>query len=266
MIPLAVDPILWLTSAVETLQATIHSPALWVAVGQIIAVDIVLAGDNAIVIALACRMLGPRQRFLGMVLGAGVAVLMRVVFTLLVSQALDYPGIKILGALALLWIAVKLVVPEVEDDGADKVKAADTLWRAVWIIAIADIVMSLDNVIAIAALAETASIKIDAAHALTIRSMLIVFGLIVSIPLVVAGSAMLMALLDRVPILVWAGAGLLGWVAGDILIKDSLLRSVLSAEDIAFWHYPAAAFGAAIVLGLGYFILRRRQARADESV
>src|SRR5262245_48787508 len=167
-------------------------PAFWVAVGQIIGVNIILSGDNAVVIALACRMLPPRQRFWGMIMGAGVAVGLRIIFTMVVAQAMGWPFLKLVGGVLLLWVAVKLVVPE--EEGDDKVKASDNLWKAVWIVAVADIVMSLDNVIAIAASAETAAMRVDAAHAMAIKGTLIVFGLATSIPLIIAGSALLMAL------------------------------------------------------------------------
>jgi YjbE family integral membrane protein len=133
-----------------------HAP-FWISVLQIIGVNIILSGDNAVVIALACMTLPPRQRFWGMVLGAGVAVLLRVIFTLVVAQAMAYPFLKLVGGALLLWVAVNLVAPD--EDGDSKVESAETLWRAVRIIAIADIVMSLDNVIAIAASAETAAMR-----------------------------------------------------------------------------------------------------------
>ena len=247
----------------EALWASFFAPAFWVAVAQIIGVNIILSGDNAVVIALACRMLPPRQRFWGMILGAGVAVLLRVLFTLVVAQAMAYPWLKLVGGLLLLWVAVKLVVPE-EEDGEGKVQASEHLWRAVWIIAVADIVMSLDNVIAIAASAETAAVRVDMAHASVIKATLIIFGLATSIPLIIAGSALLMALLDRFPILVWAGAALLGWVAGDIMIKDSALLKVLSPEVLETLHYWAAAAGAAFVVGLGYVIRHIRHKKALE--
>ncbi len=213
----------------EALWADLFAPAFWVAVAQIIGINIVLSGDNAVVIALACRMLPPRQRFWGMIMGAGVAVLLRVLFTLVVAEAMGYPWLKLVGGVLLLWVAVKLVVPE-EDGGEGKVAASENLWRAVWIIAVADIVMSLDNVIAIAAAAETASVRVDLAHAAAIKATLIIFGLATSIPLIIAGSALLMALLDRYPIFVWAGAALLGWVAGDIMIKDGALLEVVQSR------------------------------------
>jgi YjbE family integral membrane protein len=242
---------------VGALWAELFSPAFWVAASQIIGINIILSGDNAVVIALACRMLPPRQRFWGMILGAGVAVLLRVVFTLVVAEAMSYPFLKLGGGLLLLWVAVKLVVPE-EDGGEGKIAASETLWRAVRIIAIADIVMSLDNVIAIAAAAETAAMRVDPVNAAAIKATLIVFGLATSIPLIIAGSALLMALLDRYPILVWAGAALLGWVAGEIMIKDAALLNWISPAIMEALHYWAAAAGAALVVGAGFLIRRMR--------
>src|SRR5262245_1526655 len=234
----------------------------WVAVAQIIGVNIILSGDNAVVIALACMMLPPRQRFWGMILGAGVAVLLRIVFTLVVAQAMAYPFLKLVGGLLLLWVAVKLVAPD--EEGDSKVESAETLWRAVRIIAIADIVMSLDNVIAIAASAETAALRVDAGHAMAIKSSLIIFGLATSVPLIVAGSALLMALLERFPILVWAGGALLGWVAGDIMIKDEALNWWINPSVLAELHYVAAAAGAVFVVGVGWWIRSRRKSAAKE--
>jgi YjbE family integral membrane protein len=236
-------------------------PAFWVAVSQIIGVNIILSGDNAVVIALACRMLPSRQRFWGMILGAGVAVLLRVLFTLVVSEAMGYPFLKLVGGILLLWVAVKLVVPE-EDHGEGKIQAAENLWRAVRIVAIADIVMSLDNVIAIAASAEVAAARVDLAHAASIKAVLIIFGLATSVPLIVAGSALLMKLLDRYPVLVWAGAALLGWVAGDIMAKDGALHSVFHEATIESLHVWAAAAGAIFVVALGWFIRRSRHKTA----
>ena len=248
----------------------LHAP-FWIAAAQIIGVNIILSGDNAVVIALACMHLPPRQRMWGMILGAGVAVLLRVLFTLVVSQAMGYPALKFVGGILLLWVAVKLVVPENEE--GDSVEAAETLWRAVRIVAIADIVMSLDNVIAIAASAETAAARVDLAHAAAIKTTLIVFGLATSIPLIVAGSAMLMALLQRYPILVWAGGALLGWVAGDIMVKDNVLLYVLSQPAVdAIHHFHvgpltinlAAVAGAAFVVLFGWWMVRaRREARSE---
>ena len=237
--------------------------AFWVAVGQIIWINILLSGDNAVVIALACRSLPPKQRFWGIMLGAGAAVLLRIFFTVVIAQIMTIAFLKLIGGLLLLWIAVKLVVPT-EEANEDSVKAGDTLWRAVWLVTVADIVMSLDNVIAIAAAAETASMRVDMANALTIKTILIVFGLATSVPLIIAGSALLMALLNRFPILVWAGAGLLGWVAGEIIIKDAAVESWLGAETVDRLHLWAAAAGVVFVIALGYAIRRVQHKRALE--
>lgn len=261
------DPFSFLAAnLIEPLVAVWHQPAFWLAVGQIIGIDIILAGDNAVVIAMACRLLAPRQRLWGMILGAAVAILMRVTFTLVVTQALAYPFVKIVGGLLLIWIAIKLLVPE--DPGAERrdVKAADRLWRAIWIVAIADIVMSLDNVIAIAAAAETAAARLDVAHAGTIRSGLIIFGLGASIPLIVAGSAVVLAMLVRFPMLVWGGSAILGWVAGEIMIKDQALTWWFAPETLAGKHYITAALGAAIVVLVANVLVRRHRRRVEREL
>jgi len=240
-------------------SATIHLPALWVAVGQIIAIDIVLAGDNAVVIAMACRLLDKRQRFWGMVFGALAAVLLRIAFTLLVTQTMHFAYVKLAGGLLLLWIGIKLVVPdEPEPDGHEKVRAADNLIRAIGIIAVADIAMSLDNVIAIAAMASSAAAAIDAAHAPMVRSALIAFGLIVSIPLVVAGSAIVLRLLERAPILIWAGAALLGWIAGGLIASDVAIAPVLARIGWPHLALVLAIAGAVFVVLTGWLIRASR--------
>jgi len=232
-------------------------PAFWIAVGQIIWINILLSGDNAVVIALACRSLPPKQRFWGILLGAGAAVVLRIFFTVIIAQIMTIPFLKLVGGVLLLWIAVKLIVPN-DEHGEDSVKAGDTLLRAVWLVTVADIVMSLDNVIAIAAAAETAAARVDLAHALSIKTTLIVFGLATSVPLIIAGSALLMALLNRFPILVWAGAGLLGWVAGEIMIKDNAVIGWLGEAIVERWHLWAAAAGAALVIAVGW-VIRKMQ-------
>jgi YjbE family integral membrane protein len=238
-------------------------PAFWVAVAQIIWINILLSGDNAVVIALACRSLPPKQRFWGILLGAGAAVVLRILFTVIIAQIMAVPFLKLVGGLLLFWIAVKLIVPS-DEHGEDSVKAGDTLLRAVWLVTIADIVMSLDNVIAIAAAAETAAARVDLAHALSIKTTLIVFGLATSVPLIIAGSALLMALLNRFPILVWAGAGLLGWVAGEIMIKDAAVAGWLGQEAVDRLHLWAAAAGVVFVIGLGYLLTRSRRLVQEE--
>jgi YjbE family integral membrane protein len=245
------------------LWADVMTPAFWIAVGQIIWINILLSGDNAVVIALACRSLPPKQRFWGILLGAGAAVVLRIFFTVIIAQIMGIPFLKLVGGLLLLWIAVKLIVPS-DEHGEDSVKAGDTLLRAVWLVTVADIVMSLDNVIAIAAAAETAAARVDLAHALTIKTILIIFGLATSVPLIIAGSALLMALLNRFPILVWAGAALLGWVAGEIMVKDAAIEGWIGKEAVDRWHLWGAAIGAAFVVALGYAIRRVHHKRALE--
>jgi YjbE family integral membrane protein len=238
-------------------------PAFWIAVGQIIWINILLSGDNAVVIALACRSLPPKQRFWGILLGAGAAVLLRIFFTVIIAQIMGIMFLKLIGGLLLLWIAVKLLVPS-EEHGEESVKAGDTLLRAVWLVTVADIVMSLDNVIAIAAAAETAAMRVDPSHALVIKTTLIVFGLATSVPLIIAGSALLMKIMERYPILVWAGAGLLGWVAGEIIIKDEAMVSYFGQDFVDKAHLWAAGIGAVFVIGLGWLIRRSKHKGALE--
>ncbi|MPZ58559.1 MAG: YjbE family putative metal transport protein [Rhizobiales bacterium] len=255
----------------ETFLAELGQPAFWLAALQIIWINVLLSGDNAVVIALACRMLPAKQRLWGMILGAGVAVVLRIIFTGIVAQLMAFPFLKLVGGLLLLWIAIKLVVPD-ESHGEGKVEAADNLWRAVRIVAIADIVMSLDNVIAIAGAAETAGIRIaamtmaaDAAHvASVVKITLITFGLATSIPLIIAGSAILMAMIDRFPILVWAGAGLLGWVAGEIIIKDAAVAGWLGSEFVHRYEFWSASAGVVFVIGIGWLLARRRRMAQSE--
>ena len=242
-------------------QDIVQAP-FWIAAVQIIGVNIILSGDNAVVIAMACMTLPPKQRLWGMVLGAGVAVLLRVVFILVVAEAMNYPFLKLVGGALLFWVAVKLVTEDSEGEG---VEGGETLWSAVRIVAIADIVMSLDNVIAIAASAEMAAARVDVLHATSIKATLIIFGLATSVPLIVAGSAVLMALLSRFRVLVWAGGALLGWVAGDIMATDPVLAKVLSEGQLHLLHDVGGPVGGIIVLGLGYIIVgRHRRLFLDE--
>jgi len=193
-------------------KAEMAQPTFWVALGKIMWINILLSGDNALVIAMACRGLPPRQRLWGMILGAGVAVFLRIIFTGIVATLMGLPYLKLVGGLALLVIAAKLLVPEPEDE--EGMESASHLWGAVQVVAIADIVMSLDNVIAVAA-AANGSVP------------LLVLGLAISVPLIVAGAAIIMALLTRLPILVWAGAGLLGWIAGEVMATDPVIVPLL---------------------------------------
>jgi len=195
-------------------QAEMLQPAFWIAVGKIIWINVLLSGDNALVIALACRGLAPRQRLWGMIFGAGAAVILRIIFTGIVASLMELSYLKLVGGLALLVIAAKLLVPEQEDE--EGVESASHLWAAVQIVVVADIVMSLDNVIAVAAAANGSF-------------PLLILGLAISIPLIVAGAALIMALLNRLPILVWAGAALLGWIAGDVIATDPAVHPKLQA-------------------------------------
>ena len=199
---------------VTQFQSEMTQPAFWVAVGKIIWINVLLSGDNALVIALACRGLAPKQRLWGMIFGAAAAVILRIIFTGIVATLMELPYLKLVGGLALIVIAAKLLVPEQEDE--DSVAAAAHLWAAIRIVVIADIVMSLDNVIAVAA-AANGSLP------------LLILGLAISVPLIVAGAALIMALLEKMPILVWAGAALLGWIAGDVIATDPAIHPRLDA-------------------------------------
>lgn len=231
------------------------SPTFWLSLLQIVWIDLLLSGDNAIVIALACRSLPKAQRKWGIVLGAAAAVVLRILFALAVSLLLGIPALKVVGALLLFWIAIKLALGD--DDDGHEVEAADTLFKAVRTIAIADAVMSLDNVVAVAAAAR--------GHA-----ELFVFGLLLTIPLIVFGAQVLLTLLQRFPVLIWAGAALLGWIAGDMMVRDTLSVDLLAhlnpalvveghdgLHPAALPHYVASGLGALFVVGLG-IIMRRR--------
>ena len=214
---------------------------------QIIWINIILSGDNAVVIALACRGLPATKQRTGMIAGALVAVVLRIVFTVLVATLLSTPFLKIVGGCLLLWIAVKLVLGE-EDEGGN-VQETDRLWHAVRTIAIADAVMSLDNVLAIAAVAKDSTF-------------LLILGLAISIPLIVAGAALIMALLARFPLLVWAGSALLGWVAGDMVVSDPWLVGRLGEDFVHRIELPVAALCAVAVVAIGLFLSRRGAAEA----
>jgi YjbE family integral membrane protein len=225
----------------------------WVAVVKIIWINILLSGDNAVVIAMACRGLPHRQRVWGMILGAGVAVVLRIVFTGVVASLMLLPYLKIAGGLALFYIVAKLLVPDDPDES--ETEAVEHLWRAVRIVAVADIIMSLDNVIAIAAAAGG-------------NMALLVLGLAISIPLIVAGAALIMALFDRFPILVWAGAALLGWIVGEVIATDPVVMAYLvHAYSVPVAHaveYASAAAGAVLVLIVGGLWRRQKLPKASE--
>lgn len=233
----------------EAFEQAMTEPDLWLAIVEIIWINILLSGDNAVVIALACRSLPPRQRFWGMVIGAGAAAVLRIGFAGIITELMLLPFVKMIGGVALVWIAVKLLAPQDHDDD-DAPDAGASLWRAVRIVVVADLVMSLDNVIAIAAVAKG-------------RYVLLIIGLAISIPMVIAGSALVFALLQRFPILVWGGAAVLGWVAGDIFANDPVVGNLLGQFGSDDVELAAKIAGAVIVLAagaIGYAIRKRRPA------
>src|SRR5262245_7799087 len=192
--------------------------AFWVGLLKIIGVNIVLSGDNAVVIALAARSLPPHQQKKAILWGAGAAVVLRIILTVFAAKLLGLAWLKIIGSLLLFWIGIKLLVPE---DGEDDINASDHLMTAIRTILIADLVMSLDNVIAVAA---------AAGGSMT----LLILGLAISIPLVVFGATLLVNLMERYPVIITVGAALVGWVAGEMLISDLALRAWLEPMGITY--------------------------------
>jgi YjbE family integral membrane protein len=210
---------------------TIASGAFWLALAEIAGINILLSGDNAVVIALACRSLPDRQRNRAVIGGSAGAVLLRVIFCAVITWLLDIPYLKLAGGLLLLWIGVKLLVPE---DGGAGVAAPPSLWGAMRTIILADAVMSLDNVVAIAAAAQGSLL-------------LIVLGLLMSVPLIVFGSQLVLVLLQRFPLLVTAGAGLLGWIAGEIISTDPAVADWTGADAHRLALYARPALAAAVM-------------------
>ena len=236
----------WVRAGVDQLGYT----AFWLAVGQIIFINVLLSGDNAIVIAMACRGLPEQQRRWGVIIGAGMAAVLRIVFTVILASLMMLPYLKLIGGAGLLYIAAKLLVPE-EPDRSD-LEATAHLWRAVMIIAVADIIMSFDNVVAIAAAARG-------------DYFLLAIGLAISIPLLVVGAALMAALLDRFPILIWLGAALLGWIAGETIATDpavALRLAPLGDAALRQVEFAGAAAGAALAVAAGGLWQRLRETRA----
>jgi YjbE family integral membrane protein len=249
---------------VESLASELLRPTFWLAALQIMGINILLSGDNAVVIALACRALPPRERFWGMVFGAGVAAVLLILFTGIVATLMTLPYLKLAGGLALFWVAIKLVSPQAHD-AEDTPEAVEDLWRAVRVVVVANIVMSLDNVIAVAAAAKG-------------NYLLLGLGLAVSIPIVIAGSALFLAILERFPVVVWGGGALLGWIAGGLLPEDPVVAPyVAGTTQIAFdtaytwfgssghlkWEFDVeiaqalcGILGAIIVVGVGLYLVR----------
>jgi YjbE family integral membrane protein len=233
----------------------------WLAVGQIIMIDILLGGDNAVVIALACRRLPPDLRRQGILWGTAGAIGLRVVLIFFALTLLAIPFLKIVGAILLVWIGVKLLVPD-DDGGHGEIEASDKLWAAVKTVIIADLVMSIDNVIAIAGAAESAG----GDH----KMPLVVFGLLVSIPIIVWGSQLVIKLMDRFPMIIVVGGMLLGWIAGTMAVTDPAIighmpmdASATPPEVLSSVRYGAGLAGAALVWVLGWFFKRRAAQRAS---
>lgn len=230
---------------------TLTSADFWFAVGQIIMIDILLGGDNAVVIALACRKLPPAQRKLGILWGTAGAIVLRVILIVFALSLLKVPYLKLVGAALLLWIGIKLIVPDDESEHGD-IASSDRLWGAVKTVIIADLVMSIDNVIAIAGAATSAG----GGHEIV----LVIFGLLVSIPLIVWGSQFVVRLMDRFPVVITAGAMLLGWIAGSMASSDpAIAPHLISVPNV---DSAAGALGALIVLAIGKaFAYRHHQTK-----
>ncbi len=235
----------------------LYTQAFWIGLLKIIGVNLVLSGDNAVVIALAARSLPAKQQKAAVLWGSGAAVVMRIVLTIFAVALLTLPWLKLVGSLLLFWIGVKLLVPE---DGDENISASDNLVAAIKTILIADLVMSIDNVIAVAAAAGGSYT-------------LLVLGLAISIPLVIFGSTLLLHLMERWPVIITIGGGLLGFVAGEMLVTDPVLHDFLAGRGVVFdegkpkvggisLEILCGLIGAAFVIGLGKWIGRRKEHRA----
>ena len=230
----------------------INDAIFWLALGKIIWVNIILSGDNAVVIALAARSLQAEQRKKAVFYGSAAAIVLRVVLTIFAVSLLQWPYLKMVGAALLFWIGVQLLVPE--DDAEDGIKASDHLWTAIRTILVADLVMSLDNVIAVAAAAEAGPPES--------RMLLLILGLGLSIPLIIFGSQVLMGIMERFPIIITLGAALLGWVAGEMLLSDPGLKTVFAGLSTALQLLIKAGAAAAVIL-VGRWLVQRQAAKSD---
>lgn len=218
--------------------------ALVVSILQIIAIDIILGGDNAIIIALACRDLPEHQKKLGILWGTAGAIILRVILVFFATTLLAVPGLKLIGGLLLLWIGIKLLIENGEEND-HKVNSSNGLMTAIRTIIIADFVMSLDNSIAIAAAAKG-------------NMYLVVFGLLLSVPIIIAGSAIILKLMSRYPVIINMGAGLLGWLAGDLIVHDPLLVSYLNFQ-IPYAKLLITGGFAAVVVVVGRTLAMRQK-------
>ncbi|HZR70312.1 MAG TPA: TerC family protein [Burkholderiales bacterium] len=223
------------------------TPEFWIGLGTIVWVNIILSGDNAVVIALAARALPPRQQKQAVVWGAGAAVVLRILLTIVAVTLLQYPYLRLVGAAALLWIAVQLLVPD--EGSGDEVKTSSSMLGAMKTILIADLVMSTDNVIAVAAVAKDSIL-------------LLTLGLVISIPLVVFGATLLMRLMERYPLIITLGAAVLGWTAGEMAASDPALAAWV-AESAPWLHSGAPIAGAVLVVAVGTWLAKRKPAVAQ---
>jgi YjbE family integral membrane protein len=228
-------------------MSDILDPVFWTALLKIIGVNIVLSGDNAVVIALAARSLPAKQQKQAIIWGSGAAVVMRIILTLFAVALLALPWLKLVGAVALLYIGVKLLLPEDDDPN---IQASENLWIAIRTILVADLVMSIDNVIAVAAAAGG-------------HWGLMIIGLAISIPLVIFGATLLMKLMERWPIIITIGAGLLGFVAGEMAWEDLAIAS-FTQQYPPMIKYAVAVLGAAFVVILGRILVGRNLEQAEE--
>ncbi|MFC7461788.1 TerC family protein [Hydrogenophaga defluvii] len=239
----------------------------WLAVGQIIMIDILLGGDNAVVIALACRKLPPAQRRLGILWGTAGAIGLRVILIVFALALLTVPYLKLVGAVLLLWIGIKLLVPDDEDEHGN-IESSDKLWAAVKTVIVADLVMSVDNVIAIAGAAESAG----GDHKIP----LVIFGLLVSIPIIVWGSQLVIKLMERFPMIIVLGGMLLGWIAGTMAVTDPAVLPHLPADYlvaavregalptvVSSLNYGAGILGALLVLAAGMLMRKKKPANTN---
>ena len=232
----------------------LFTPVFWIGLLKIIWIDLLLSGDNAVVIALAARSVPPKQQRQAILWGTGAAIGLRVVLTVFAIALLTLPYLKLAGALLLLWIGVKLLSPE---DGGGVVSASDNLWSAVRTIVIADFVMSLDNVIGVAAVAETAGG--DA------KLVLLILGLAISIPIMVFGSRLVLKWMERFPWIIMLGAGLLGWIAGELMVGDPALVDWVTAHAAWLHNWRVSAIlGALFVVVTGTLFARRHHLSASE--
>lgn len=226
----------------------LSSPQFWTALGQIVLIDILLGGDNAVVIALACRNLPAAQRTKGILYGTAGAVILRVVLVVFALQLLAIPFLKLVGAILLVWIGLKLMMPQ--DEEAHEVSGSDRLWGAIKTVIVADLVMSVDNVIGIAGAAQGAG-----EH----QTLLVVLGLLISVPIIIWGSQFVIKLMERYPVVIIFGAMLLGWIAGQMAYTDPGLTQWAVHGKVG--EYAAAAVGAALVFVVGRWMANRARAK-----